>query len=186
MIRAVYEKKRDRFIRYAAGCLRNTGQMGIHLEMEADDLVHESVLLALEGKWPPSVVRRMSLEGWTLDRSIIAVRSIRCAALAKRESRRAWITRTNDATDLRKSLVNPVDADAEAKTVLLKTRVRAAVEVLPPMQRQAVEQLDLRDRPIREVSEETGRAEKTLRNHRGRARQRLCRVLATHRANPLA
>jgi DNA-directed RNA polymerase specialized sigma24 family protein len=49
------------------------------------------------------------------------------------------------------------------------------------MQREAVEQLDLRDRSVREVAEILGKSEKTLRNQRERAKQRLRRALGEHR-----
>ena len=184
MIPDVYQKEQGRFIRYAAACLRRTRQMGIHLGLEPDDLVQDSVHLVLQGKLPRSVVGRMSIDGWSLDGCIIAVISSRCHALAKRERRRSRITRTSGGTDPKRSVANPVDADTEAETVLLKTRVRAAIDSQPSMQRQAVEQLDLLDRAVRELADELGNAENTLRNHRKRARQRLLQALATHR--PLA
>lgn len=181
MIAAVYEKERTRFTRYAAGCLRNSAQMGIHLAIEPADLVHDSVQLVLQGILPRSVLRCLSIEGWRLDTCIIRVISNRCAVLARRELRRTRNTGTGDSTDPKVSLVNSVDAYSEAESVLLKRWIREAVDNLPPMQREAVEQLDLRDRSVREVAEILGKSEKTLRNQRERAKQRLRRALGEHR-----
>jgi RNA polymerase sigma factor (sigma-70 family) len=176
-LRGAYEIGRERFIRYATGCLRRTREMDIYLPVEPFDLVHDAFAVLLQRGPRSSALRRLHSGAWRLDQCIIAAISNRCHALARREQRRSrWMCSMCD-DDVAPTPVDPIDADTVAHRILCRSRLRDAVSTLPAMQREVIYETELGSRTIHDLAAELGKAENTLRNHRKRARRRLRRQL---------
>jgi DNA-directed RNA polymerase specialized sigma24 family protein len=174
---AVYERRHATFVSYAVGCMRNSRYLGMDTSIEPEDLVQQAITDVIEGNLSDRPVDRCDVDDDNLAHSLLNAISKRCSSLEKQKRRRArLLPRGRDLYDP----VNHVDADIEAASILLRTRIDSALARLPAMRRKTIERLVLDDQQAAVVAVEMDKSVKTLRNHRNLAIHSLRTELADH------
>lgn len=134
-------------------------------EADAQDLKSELLLRLLQaeehrrsGNWPPKSVRRWLTT--VVTRLALDMKRSRDAERHRRRRQTAWFD-------------SPPDPAVEAESRSLREEVRRALNSLPPLERQALELLELRDLTAAAASKELRVSTATLYRYRAKALKRL-------------